>query len=65
MSHAFSRPDIGFSTNGGAFPVTSGEVEEEIVRSLNTPRTSPNVQAFMSGALDVQADLEAQPPPTH
>ena len=64
ISHAFSRPDIGFSTNRGAFPITSGEEEDEAVRSLNTPRPSPNIGAFMSGALDSKPDLEAQTPPT-
>lgn len=64
ISHAFSRPDIGFSTNGGAFPNTSGEEEEEALRCLNIPRSSPNIEAFMSGALDVQPDLEAQTTPT-
>ena len=63
ISHAFSRPDIGFSTNGGAFPITSGEEEEEAARSLNTLRPSPNIEALMSGALDVQSDLEGQTPP--
>ena len=63
ISHAFSRPDIGFSTNGGAFPITSGEEEEEAARSWNTLRPSPNIEALMSGALDVQPDLEGQTPP--
>ena len=63
ISHAFSRADVGFSTNGGAFPTTTGEEEEEAVQSLNTPRPSPNMEVFMSGALDVQPDLEAQTPP--
>ena len=64
ISHAFSQPDIGFSTNGGAFPITSNEEEEGAVRSLNTPRPSTNTEVFMNGALDVQPDLEAQTPPT-
>ncbi len=63
ISHAFSRPDIGFSTNGGAFPIDSDEEGDLGIRSLNTPRPSPNIEAFMSGALDVQPDLEAQAPP--
>ena len=25
IDHAFSQPDIGFYTNGGAFPINSGE----------------------------------------
>ena len=64
ISHAFSRSDIGFITNSGAFPITSGEEDEAAIRSLNNPRPSPNIEVFMSGALDVQPDLEAQTPAT-
>ena len=64
ISHAFSRPDVGFSTNGGAFPINSGEEEEEPVQSLSTPKPSLNIEAFMSGALDSQPDLEARTPAT-
>ena len=64
ISHAFSRPDIGFSTNGGAFPITPDEEDEVAVRSLNAHRPSTNTEVFMSGALDAQPDLEAQTPTT-
>ena len=69
VSHAFSQPDIGFSTNGGAFPITSGEEEEDDTQSSNTPRPSavfdgPNDEAFMSRPLNVHPDLEAQTQPT-
>ena len=64
ISHAFSRPDLGFLTNGGAFPITPDEEDEEIVRSLNTPRQSTNTEVFMSGALDIHPDLEVQTPPS-
>lgn len=64
ISHAFSRPDIGFSTNGGAFPITPDEEDEDAVRSLHTPRPSTNTDVFMSGALDSYPDLEAQILPT-
>ena len=63
ISHAFSQPDIGFSTNGGAFPITPGEENEHGIRSLNNPRQSPNIECFMSGALDSDPDLEVQTPP--
>ncbi len=69
VSHAFSRPDIGFSTNDGAFPITSGEQEEDDAQSSNTPGPSPvfdgpNNEAFMSRPLDIHPDLEAQTQPT-
>ena len=65
LSHNFSRPDIGFSTNGGAFPITSGEEEEDDAQSSNTAGPSavfdgPNDEAFMSRPLDIHPDMEAQ-----
>ena len=69
LIHAFSRPDVGFSTNGGVLSISSGEEEQDAVRSSNTPGPSPvfdrpNNQAFMSEAYDIHPNLEAQTPPT-
>ena len=43
----------------------SSEEDGEAIRSLNNPKQSPNIDVLMSGALDSDADLKAQTPPTN
>ena len=63
ISHAFTQPDHGFLTNGGALPIIPEEEEEDIADTIVYPRpwttcSAPHNEAVMSGALGDDSSLD-------